>query len=442
MPSELLVIGLSHQTAPIGLRERLAVDSRQLASELQEIARAAGLAEAVLISTCNRVEVVAFASDREKAGREVLGRFNARVAPDKVDAYLYRKTGPEAARHLFRVAAGMEAMVFGEPQILGQVKESFTAAQAAGMVGTLLNRCFERAFTTAKRVRTETAIAAGHVSVSSIACELTEKIFGELRGRKVLLIGAGEMSLEAARTLIALGAELRVVNRSPERAKQIADLCGGKPRPLEALAGEMAEADVVISSTSSPDFIVTRELMQGVARERRGRRLFIIDIAVPRDVDPRVGSMENVFLFNIDDLQGVAEANLASRKREMPAAEKIIDAAVDQYQKWLASLQVTPTIVALRERFRGVMLQERDAALSRIASLSDKDRRALEAMCETLINKLLHAPLTELKRGSETNDQAALIDATRRLFQLTDTPPSAGESKQGEDDSSSGEDRS
>lgn len=416
---ELLVIGLSHQTASLELREKLAVPSEELAAELREITRLGTLPECVLISTCNRVEIVGAAHDVQAATQAASDYFAKRAASDEVAAHLYRKVGDEAVRHLFRVTAGLEAMAVGEPQILGQVKEAFLAAQAAETIGPLLNRCFDRAFAVAKQVRYGTGIAQGRVSISSIACELAEQILGDLTGRKVLLVGAGKMSVESARTLTGHGAELLVVNRTVERARALAELSGAHPQLLESLSDGLVLADVVISSTSNPGYVITLDILKRALARRQGRRIFIIDIAVPRDVDPQVADLEGVFLYNIDDLQGVSKTNLTEREREIPAAEQIIDAALAQFRKWRGTLQLTPTIVALRERFRSVALEERDRTLARMGSLSDKDRQAIEAMCEAIVNKLLHQPLTELKKGCDGSDQNDLLDVVQRLFKLS-----------------------
>jgi glutamyl-tRNA reductase len=318
---------------------------------------------------------------------------------------------------LFRVASGLDSMVLGEPQILGQVKDAFATAQSLGTVGGLLNRSFERGFSVAKRIRTETALAAGNVSVSSIACDLAEKIFGDLAGRRILLVGAGKMSEVAARSLTARGAQLYVVNRSPERAEALAAACGGTPKPLEALATELAEADVVISSTSKPDYVITYELMQGVCKMRRHRPLFIIDIAVPRDVDPRVDSLRNVFLYDMDDLQKVSRENMAARERAVGDAERMIEAELDELDRWSRSVELTPTIVALRERVRGLLRGELEKTLPKL-SVPEAERKKLEAMCEAMANKLLHGPLTELKSSQSTGDGALLVEAVQKLFRL------------------------
>jgi glutamyl-tRNA reductase len=419
LSNKLLVFGVSYRTAPLPLRERLAVGEERVIADLRGLMQQGGLREGVLLSTCNRVEVIATTDAPEAAISGALAYFNSRVAPEKIDTHVYRHVGREAARHLFRVASGLDSMVLGEPQILGQVKDAFALATGAGTVGSYLGRSFERSFGVAKRVRNETAVAAGNVSVSSIACDLAEHIFGDLQDRRILLIGAGKMSEVAARSLTARGARLFVVNRSPERAQALAQACGGVPRPLEALATELAEADVVISSTAKPDYIITHELMQGVCKMRKFRPVFIIDIAVPRDVDPRVDSLRNVFLYDMDDLQKVSRENLSARERAVSAAEHIIEAELDELERWARSVELTPTIVALRDRVRGVLRAELDKTFPKLG-VPDAERQKLEAMCEAMANKLLHQPLTELKQSQGSQDGSALVEAVQRLFRLED----------------------
>jgi glutamyl-tRNA reductase len=423
---EIVVYGISHHRAPVSVRERLAAEPERVADELRGLLDGDALSEGVLVSTCNRVELIATTADPLRAREHVLSRFNLRTAPERVDDFVYEHRGREAVRHLFRVACGLDSMVLGVPQILGQVKEAFSVASQTGAVGPLLGRCFDRSFGVAKRVRTETEIAAGNVSVSSIACELAGQIFGDLLERKVLLIGAGKMSETAARSLTARGATLTVVNRSLERAQELAKACGGVPKPLEQLATELAAADVVISSTAKQGFIVTYELMLGVVKMRKWRQLFIIDIAVPRDVDPRVESLRNVFLYDMDDLKRVSQANLAARERAAIAAQSIVDEEVVKYDAWLQTLELTPTIVALRERVRETVLREKQKALPKLGALSPPQERALDAMCESIVNQLLHAPLTELKQdGAGEEGGPKLVEAVRRLFRLEVHTPAA-----------------
>ena len=334
MARRLFAFGLSHRTTPLSVREQLAVPADQLPAQLAALKASAQLEEATLVSTCNRVELYATSQAPARSIQAVRAHLQGRADHRNLDEHAYVLEGSEAVRHLFEVASGLDSMVLGEPQILGQVKEAYAAASQHGSVGTVLGRCFERSFGVAKRVRTETELAVGNVSVSSIACDLAEKIFGTLDGRKVLLVGAGKMSEVAARSLGARGASLAVVNRNPEKAEQLAQACGGRPRPLEALATELADADVVISSTAKQGFMITHDLMQGVCRMRRWRQLFLIDIAVPRDVDPRVDALRNVFLYDMDDLQKVSRDNLLARERAVGDAQAIIGAELEQFEGW------------------------------------------------------------------------------------------------------------
>lgn len=417
---DFVVVGLSHRTAPVEIRERLAVPLDRLERELLDIVAAQRLDEALLISTCNRVELYATSPNPVEAATNAK-RTLAKRLPDTASMdVLYQERGVEAVRHIFRVASSLDSLVVGEPQILGQVKEAYDVAKEAGTVGTLLGRCFTQAFATAKRVRNETGIAEGTVSVSSIACELAKKIFGNLEGRRTLLLGAGEMGEAAARSLKQTGTNLHVINRNEERAQTLAASCDGRAVPYERLSIELAEADVVISSTASSKFILTPKLMKSVVRTRRHRPLFIVDIAVPRDVDPRVGNMDNVFVYDVDDLQQVAEENLAVRAREAAQAERIVEAEVESFLSWRRSLELAPTIVALRKRFGQVADEELQRALGRLDGLGEADRAVLEAMSRSLVNKLLHQPMTELKAGARAPDGALLIDAVRRLFALSE----------------------
>lgn len=410
--SELFVIGLSHQTADVALREELAMEGEQLRSFIRRW-RTGPCAEGVILSTCNRVEFYGNVSDVHGAQRQARELFQERAGRDDFGDSLYTRVGTDAVKHIFRVASSLDSLVVGEPQILGQIKEAYDSANQEGAVGTLLGRCVERAFAVAKRVRSETSIAEGTVSVSSIATALARKIFGELTGRRVVLIGAGDMGEAAAKSLANTGATLRVINRSSKKAETVAAQCGGEARAYERLAAELAEADVVITTTASPRPILTEELMKGVVRARRHKPLFLIDIAVPRDVDPRVGEMNNVFLYDVDDLKQVADENLSYRRRAAEAAEAIVQTEVAEFDAWRRSLDLTPTIVGLRDRFGEIVEAELARTISRM-NLSAADAKALQRMQNALVNKLLHGPLTALKGQSDP----ALISAARKLFSL------------------------
>jgi glutamyl-tRNA reductase len=433
MPKEIFVYGVSHHGTPLPIRECLAVGEDDVTADLERLRDGGSLREAAIISTCNRVELIGTTDDPRAVAERARTLFNERIAPERIDDTAYLHVGLDAVRHLFRVASGLDSMVLGEPQILGQVKQAAALAGRVGSMGNTLGRCFERTFRIAKRVRNETDIAAGNVSVSSIACELAEQIFGDLSLKRVLIVGAGKMSEVSARALAARGAMLRIVNRDPGRAKALAEACGGVARPLEALATELAEADVVICSTAKQGFVITYELMQGVAKMRRYRSLFLIDIAIPRDVDPRVGTLGDVFLYDLDDLQRVSRDNLEKRKQAAQTAEQMINAEVTAYQRWLATLDLTPTIVALRARVREQVAREVEKTRSRLGDLAARDAQQLEALSDAIVNQLLHAPMVELKRANDTEDGAKLMQAVQRLFrlQIPSQPPPAAEAPEG-----------
>ena len=422
--SSVVVVGLSHHTAPLQVREQLAGETGSLEVFLAELLRREVFAEAVAISTCNRVELYGVTDDAAgsiQSARTVL-RERAGAAFEQVLASgdaVYGHRGRDAVRHAFRVAASLDSMVVGEPQILGQVKEAYDRAQQAGTVGMLLGRCFTRAFAVAKRVRTETGIAEGTVSVSSIATSLARKIFGDLSGRRVLLLGAGEMGEAAAKSLSGSGAHLVVVNRSPARADALAAACNGEAVPYVQLAAELVRADVVITSTSSPSYVLTAPMMKDVSKARRGRPPFLIHLPVPRDVDPPVRHPENIFLYDVDDLQRVAEENIKQRAKSADAAERIVEIEVEEFEVWRRSLDLTPTIIALRERFTAVALAELQRSSGKL-ELGPKERQVLDRMVKSMVSKLLHTPLSALKRGARGPDGAALIEATRTLFDLGD----------------------
>lgn len=414
---ELFLLGMSHRTSPVELRERLSVDAAALPEELDTLRREAGATETVLLTTCNRVEVYLSADgDRAIAGR-VRAWLDAR-AGQAVGSYLYERMGAEAVTHAFRVASSLDSMVVGEPQILGQLKDAFAASKRQGAVGALLDRCFTHAFAVAKRVRHETQIAAGSVSISSVACDLAEKIFGDIAGRRALLLGAGDMAEAAARHLADKGASLYVLNRSPERAQRLAQTFGGHARSLDELESELALADVVLCSTSSPQFVVTPELMKGVVRARRHRPLFLIDIAVPRDVDPRTGQMDNVFLYDVDDLEQIANEHQAARHDEAKKAERIVEAEVVNFERWRATSTLKPTIIALRGHVETLLRGELQRTVPRLSSASDADQAALERMVQAMVNKVVHAPISALKAHAGTTDGALLSEILEELFAL------------------------
>ena len=447
----IIVVGLSHKTAPVEVRERLSAGAEALPVVLSRLAARSELQEVMFLSTCNRVEVVALASDQRvepamRAIREELAHHGGLARDADLAPYLYDKQGDEAVTHTFRVAASLESMVLGEPQILGQVKEAYDAALAAGALKGMLGRCVNKAFTVAKRVRTETAIGAGTVSIASVAVDLAKRIFGDLENHSVLLLGAGEMAEAAAKSLSKGARAVRICNRSFDRGAALAAAMHASATPWDQLEQEMVQADVVVASTSSRTPIVTRDMVKRVMKARRGRTLFFVDIAVPRNVDPTVHGLDNVFVFNVDDLEQEVARGLEARQAELSSAEKIVKDEVDQFLSWTRGLQVQPTIVALRTRAHAVLFGELERSLGgRLRHLPEGDRASLSQMLESALGKLLHAPSSRLRtRAAEGDDAGELASALRYLFDLKDIACEIGEggdpeeSEQGQDASGGG----
>jgi glutamyl-tRNA reductase len=440
----IVVVGLSHRTAPVELRERFATGADVLPHVLARLASRPELKEVMFLSTCNRVEVVALAkTDREsavRAIREVLAE-QGQIEPEAIESALYEKRGDEAIRHVFRVAASLDSMVLGEPQILGQVKDAYDAAVAAGTLGSFLGRCVHRAFTVAKRVRSETAIGAGSVSISSVAVDLARKIFGDLAKQTVLLVGAGEMAEQAAKSLGKGARAIRVCNRSFDRGAALARDFGGGVAQWEALGDELAIADVVVASTGSPTFVITRDMVKRAMKVRRGRTLFIVDIAVPRNVEPSVHQIDNVYVFNVDDLEAQVAEGLKSRHAELASAEAIVAHELAEFETWARGLNVQPTVVALRAKTRAVLLGELERSLGgRLKHLNEGDRAALSQMIESATNKLLHAPTTRLKAAASSDGGADFAEALKHLFDLPEPPATKEQAASAEDESASGDD--
>jgi glutamyl-tRNA reductase len=419
------VVGLSHKTAPLEVRERLAFGAETLPEVLAKLMRAPGVGECVVLSTCNRVEVYAAPSARAATPDDVAATSRAvlkvlcEVAGGAVEAHLGASHGPVAVRHLFRVAASLDSLVVGEPQILGQLKDAIEFARAEKALGVTLGNAMHRAVRVGKRVRTETQIGAGQVSVSSVAIDLAAQIFGELEGRVALLVGAGEMAEAAAKLLVKAGARLIVVNRSPDRAAALAQEVGGDPRVWAELERSVVEADIVISSTASPRFVITKDLVKGARKARRGRSLFLIDIAVPRDVDPAVNDLENVYLYDVDDLSQIVAKSLQGRAAEAARAEAIVEDEATGFEAWTLEQAMKPVIVGLRARTRAVLAAEVERSLSgKLRHLSPADREALLVMVDAATNKLLHAPVTRLRAAAGDARAADYVDALRDLFDL------------------------
>ncbi|MDP9033975.1 MAG: glutamyl-tRNA reductase [Myxococcota bacterium] len=423
-----MVVGLSHRTAPVEVRERLGMNTEALPEALARLAARSELSEVMFLSTCNRVEVIALTPDHGvdaglRAVREELARQGGLREEAELAPYLYDKRGDEAVAHVFRVAASLDSMVLGEPQILGQVKDAYDAALAAGALKGALGRCVSRAFTVAKRVRTETAIGEGSVSISSVAVDLARRIFGDLDDHAVLLLGAGEMAEAAARSLGKGARALSICNRSFDRAASLAREMHASAVPWEGLQGELVQADVVVASTASRTPVVTRAMVKRAMKLRKGRTLFFIDIAVPRNVEPEVHGIDNVYVYNVDDLAHEVGRGLKARHAELEAAEKIVGDEVAQFLAWSRGLEVQPTVVAMRTKARAVVLAELERSLSGRLKHLEPDREALTQMLESAVSKLLHAPTTKLKaRAVEGVDAGPLAAAVRYLFDLQEPP--------------------
>ncbi len=419
----IVVAGLTHKTAPIEVRERLAFGRAAVPEVLARLRAHPAIGEAVVLSTCNRVEVYAAARRRGATEDELSETARAIIAVleelggGAVRAHLHSAAGTGAVLHLFRVAASLDSLVVGEPHILGQLKDAIEIAREHRALGAILGNAMHRAVRVGKRVRTETAIGEGQVSVSSVAIDLAREIFDDLSGRTAALIGAGEMAEAASKLLVRAGARLLIVNRSPERAQALAGEVGGEPRPWSDLERSLVEADIVISSTSSPGYVVTPDLLRGVRKARKGRSLFLIDIAVPRDVDPSVNKLDNVFLYNVDDLSQIVHQSLEGRAAEAARAAAITEMEAHGFEAWTQEQALTPAIVALRTRTRAILEGELERSLSgKLRHLPAADREALGVMLDAATNKLLHAPVTRLRAIAGDARADEYVETLRDLF--------------------------
>ena len=415
----LCVVGLSHKTAPVEVRERAAFPDAQLKPALAEAVRIPGVGEAMIVSTCNRVEVYCGIDGNDAMPQ--LQRFfvDGRGLPRELSTHLYAHDGDEAVRHLFRVASSLDSMVVGESQILGQVKQAFAAAMEAGTIGPVLSRTLPKAFALAKRVRSETEVARASASIASAAVDLAAQIFGDLNGRHVLVVGAGKMGDLSARHFKAAGiSDLKVVNRTLGKATELAERLGGQAAPWEDLDKLLTKVDIVLCSTGATEPVILRDRVSRAMRARKGRWLFFIDIAVPRDVDPKVGEIENVYLYDVDALERVVEANLSGRQREAEEALTIVEEELKKFQALELQLGVVPTIKLLRARFLEVALTEAERTLGKLQAASDRDRAHVKQLAEAIVNKLLHRPLTVLKQAAQENPTSELADTVRALFDL------------------------
>jgi len=418
---KLILIGMNYKTAPVELRERLQNYCSNQDVALPDLMRNSEIKEAICLATCNRIEVIARLGDPVR-GEDFLKSFLSRQGNldiEEMEKYLYVYRDIEAVLHLFRVASSLDSMVMGEPQILGQIKEASRMAVDRHATGVLLNRLTHHAFQVAKRVRSETEIAGNAVSVSYAAVELAKKIFGSLKGRSALLIGAGEMSELAARHLIRQGAgNIFIANRTMARAQQMAEEFHGAAVPFDDFPSFLPEVDIVIASTGAPGYILNAQMVAAALRKHKQHLLFMIDIAVPRDIDPDVGELDNVYLYNIDHLQDVVDANKALRRGEALRAEELIAEEVAGFEKWFNSLAAVPAIVRLREKTDSIVRGELERFSAWLGGLSEEDRAHVEWLVSSVVNKILHDPITVLKEESSEGEELSDMAAIRRLFKL------------------------
>jgi glutamyl-tRNA reductase len=420
--NRFLLIGVNHKTAPVEVRERFAIPESKLPEAMRRLATQPGIEEAMILSTCNRVELLA--RSQNGTGGDLRGfiREYFQVEPCTIEQHLYEYREKDAVRHLFRVASSLDSMVVGEPQILGQVKEAYSVARAAGALNSQLDALVTRAFAVAKRVRNETAIGTSAVSVASVAVELAQKIFGSLKGRSIYLIGAGKMSELAARHLLAHGAgAIFVANRTFDKAVEMAERFDGEAIRFERLYETCDKADIVITSTGAPHAIFRREHGEGFLARRKNRPMFFIDIAVPRDVDPEMNKLDGIFVYDIDDLQQVASSHVADRKREAEHAEQIIETEVERFTSRVQTAAVVPTIVSLQEHLENIRLAEIDRIRGRLGPISSEQEAAIDALTHGIINKILHTPITTLKTAAREGESATtVVELIRRIFNLRD----------------------
>jgi glutamyl-tRNA reductase len=422
---EIVIVGLNHRSASIEVRESLAFENAYVKDALVQLRAYPSIQESVILSTCNRVEIVAAASDSQSACADIkrfLGDHRAHRIPGSLEEHVYAYEGRDAIRHLFRVAASLDSMVVGEPQILGQLKDHYDFARQAGTVGTILHRLFHHSFTVAKRVRTETGIASRVVSVSSVAVDLAKRIFDRFDDKTVMLIGAGKIGDLMARHLQSHGVQsLMITNRTFGRAVELAAKIHGSPIQFEDFPRYLKMADLVLGCTGSPEILVDATTVDRVLRERKQKAMFFIDLGDRRNFDPQINDIDNAYLYNIDDLKEVAEEHLQERSNEAEKAESIVHEEVLSFTRWISSLDQVPTITALRQRFDEIRRKEMERSLTgALKDLSPQQKEALEDMTNAMINKMLHGPISRLKRNSQSDDEegTSYVDALKKLFDL------------------------
>ncbi len=425
----LVLIGVSHRTAPVDVRERLDFSSRDVGAAVDALAARSSAAESVVLSTCNRSEIYVASPAPVRVRGEILEFLTDYhgLPLETFAPHLFSLTDQQAARHLFRVAAGLESLVVGEPQILGQVKEAFQAAAQRRCAGPILRKLFDASFAVGKRVRSETALGEGAVSISFAAVALARKIFGRLTGRRVLVVGAGEISTLTAQHLRAQGVgEMTITSRTVVHAEALAAAVGGRAIAWDELSGALAHADIVLTATGSQRPIITRAQVEAATGRRRRDPLFIIDVAVPRDVEASVGEIEQVFLYNVDDLQSVVQENLSRRGAEIERAERIVDEELARFEAWQRSRGAIPTVVALRERFDAIRRTELQRLDGKLAGLPPDARAVVDQVTRLIVEKLLLEPTEQLKALPDEETQVAYTEAVNRLFRLRDAEAGPG----------------
>ena len=419
----LILVGVNHKTTPVEIREKLAFTKGKIEESVDRLFNFPDIIEHTILSTCNRVEIYARANCQDsaiKAIKQFICDFHE-VSPVELEDHFYSYRNEEAVEHLFRVSSSLDSMILGEAQILGQVKDAYSLAKDLRSTGLVLNQLFEKAFSIAKKVREETGIAERSVSISSAAVELAQKIFDDLENRTVMLVGTGEMAELAAKHLISYGVKtVYVTSRTYDRAANLARTLNGSALDFEAFKNELHRADIVITSTSAPNFIIKKEIVEKAIHERKNKPIFFIDIAVPRDIEPDVNDLENVYLYDIDDLHVVVSANIKEREKEAENAMNFISQEVTKFNNWVGALDAVPTIVEIRKKAENIRKQEIEKTLKKISHLSEDDKELLRQMSSSMINKILHKPTIKLKQKTQSEDGHVYLKAIRHLFHLDD----------------------
>jgi len=419
----LILVGVNHKTTPVEIREKLAFTKGKIEESIDRLLNYPDIIEHTILSTCNRVEIYARANCHDSAIKSVkqfICDFHE-LSPVELEDHFYSYKNEEAVEHLFRVSSSLDSMILGEAQILGQVKDAYSLARDLRSTGLVLNQLFEKAFNIAKKVREETGIAERSVSISSAAVELAQKIFDDLENHTVMLVGTGEMAELAAKHLISYGVKtVYVTSRTYERAANLARTLNGSALDFEAFKNELHRADIVITSTSASSFIIKKEMVEKAIQERKNKPIFFIDIAVPRDIEPDVNDLENVYLYDIDDLHVVVSANMKEREKEAENAMNLISHEVTKFNNWIGSLDAVPTIIEIRKKAENIRKQEIERTLKKLPHVSEDDKQLLRQMSSSIINKILHKPTIKLKQKTQSEDGHVYLKAIRHLFHLDD----------------------